>query len=74
MLLNILQNSQENICAGVSFYLYELWEDFKNIFFTENLRTLNTNTLPTYLTLPCCDGQNNSLEVCNIFRVMKKKA
>ena len=46
--LKILQNSQENACARVSFLikLQGLGEVFKNTFFTEHLQTTATDILP----------------------------
>ena len=54
-------------------FFQRVLQNFKNSFFTEQLRTLSTNTLPTYVTLTFEKVKNESLEECSILRVKKKK-
>ena len=63
----VLQNSQENICVGVSFLIkmFSL-RNFKNIFFTDHL-------LATAPVEACIDSVNSkSVFIVSLFRILEQ--
>ena len=60
MLWEVLQNSEENICAGISFLAFscEFYEIWKNTFFAEQHRTTASDYSSINSSEGCIGKQN----------------